>query len=97
MPSGSVESQKESIDLILEEMTGDDRVAVLSFGQLVAVERAPEVGPFAGFAHQVGGSASNLGEAVEKALSLIPTETPGRILVLSDGKWTGRVGCLELR
>ena len=90
MPLGSVESQKESIDLIIKERTGDDRVAVISFGQLVAVERAPEVGPFAGFAHQVGGSASNLGEAVEKALSLIPTDTPGRILVLSDGKWTGR-------
>ena len=41
IPAGSVESQKESIDLILEEMTGNDRVAALSFGQLVAVERAP--------------------------------------------------------
>ena len=90
MPLGSAEIQKESIDLIIKEMSGEDRVAVISFGQTVAVERAPEVGPFAGFAHQVGGSASNLGEAVETALSLIPRDTPGRILVLSDGKWTGR-------
>ena len=90
MPAGSVEMQKESIDLIIKEMGGNDRVAVVSFGERVAVERAPEVGPFAGFAHQVGGSASSLGEAVDKALEIIPTGTPGRILILSDGKWTGR-------
>ena len=32
MPAGSDETQKEAIDLIIKEMGGDDRVAVVSFG-----------------------------------------------------------------
>jgi Mg-chelatase subunit ChlD len=90
MPATSSVQQKEAIDILKNAMTGDDRLAVVSFGQQVAVEQAPSGGAFGGFNHQVGGNASSLCEAVETALSLIPKETPGRLLVLSDGKWTGR-------
>ena len=90
MPAGSVNQQKEAVDIIRDAMSGDDLVGVVSFGQQVAVERAPSVTPFAGFVQQVGGNASSLAEAIDAALSLIPRETPGRLLVLSDGKWTGR-------
>jgi uncharacterized membrane protein len=40
--------------------------------------------------NEVGGDASNLADALEMALALIPAETPGKVLVLSDGQWTGR-------
>src|SRR5947208_5395138 len=45
-------------------------------------------GPFTGFAHQVGGNGSSLGEAMETALSLIPRDSPGR--VSRAGSATGR-------
>jgi Mg-chelatase subunit ChlD len=90
MPANSEIAQKEMIDLIQDKMSSDDRLAVVSFGQHVAVEHPPGTGKFPGFQHQVGGNASSLGEAVETSLSLIPRDSPGRILILSDGKWTGR-------
>lgn len=90
MPPGSTATQKEAVELIRGAMGGDDRLAVVAFGQEVAVEHAPGTGPFAGFSHQVGGNASNLAEAVESALALVPRGAPGRLLLLSDGKWTGR-------
>jgi hypothetical protein len=90
MPPGSESAQKEVIDLIASAMGPDDRLGVVSFGENVAVERPPQGGAFAGFVTQVGGNASNLGEALETALALIPRDAPGRVLVLSDGRWTGR-------
>jgi Mg-chelatase subunit ChlD len=90
MPASSTVDQKENIRLIHSKMSNDDLLAVVSFGQQVAVEHPPSTIKFADFQHQVGGNASSLGEAIESALSLIPRDSPGRVLVLSDGKWTGR-------
>ncbi len=90
MPSSSEAAQKEAIDLIGRAMTSDDRLAVVSFGQTAAIERSPQTGAFAGFTNEVGRDASNLAEAVEKALALIPQNSPGKILVISDGRWTGK-------
>ena len=90
MPPGSDPAHKEIIDILQSQMGADDRLAVVSFGQTVAVEQAAENGKFAGFTREVGPDASNLGEAVETALSLVPKDAPGRVLVLSDGRWTGR-------
>ncbi len=90
MPEGSEKTAKETIELIQASMGLDDRLAVVSFGQQVAIEQGPQSGKFGGFVNNVGGNASNLGEAIDASLSLIPRDSPGRLLVLSDGKWTGR-------
>lgn len=90
MPAGTEESHKELIDLLHSAMGSGDRLAVVSFGQSVAVEQAPEHGRFAGFLNDVGTDASNLGEAIEVAMALVPKDASGRVLVLSDGRWTGR-------
>jgi Mg-chelatase subunit ChlD len=90
MPPGSDPAHVELIDILQSAMGADDRLAVVSFGQTVAVERPAEGGKFPGFVREVGPDASNLGEAVETALSLVPKDAPGRLLVLSDGRWTGR-------
>ncbi len=89
MPTGSETSQKEAIDLIQRAMSADDKLAVVSFGQKAAVDRAPQAGAFAGFTNRVEPDASNLAEGIEKALALIPQDSPGKILVISDGRWTG--------
>ncbi len=90
MPQGAEAAQREAIDLIGRAMTSDDRLGVVSFGQSAAIERPPQSGAFAGFTNEVGRDASNLAEAIDKALALIPQNAPGKILVISDGRWTGK-------
>lgn len=90
MPPGSEAAEREAIELIQRAMSSDDRLAVISFGQTAAIERAPQTGAFAGFTNQVGPDASHLAEALDKALALIPANAPGKILVISDGHWTGK-------
>lgn len=90
MPADSEQSQREILDLLHAAMGAEDRLGVVSFGQKSAVEQAPQTGRFGGFTQEVGGDASNLADALEMAAALLPRESPGRLLILSDGKWTGR-------
>jgi Mg-chelatase subunit ChlD len=90
MPPDSASVQKETIDLLHAAMGPDDRLAVVSFGRSAAIEQPPRAQKFAGFANELGRDASNLAEAVETALALIPPGDPGKVLILSDGRWTGR-------
>src|SRR4051794_27736293 len=90
MPPGSEAAQKEAVDLLQAGMGPLDQLAVVSFGQTTALEHPPGAGRFPGFVHEVGGNASNLTEAVDRALDQVPRDAPGRVLVLSDGRWTGR-------
>lgn len=90
MPPGAAAAQKEVIDLIQNTMGDDDRIAVVSFGHDVVIERPARAGKFADFTSKIDPDGSNLAEAVNMAVSLIPRETSGRILLLSDGLWSGR-------
>lgn len=90
MPADSEILQKELVELVHTTMPRQDSLAVISYGKHTAVERMPQTGKFAGFVAEVGRDASNLAAALEMALALLPSGSPGRILLLSDGKWTGR-------
>jgi Mg-chelatase subunit ChlD len=90
MPPGSGTAQKEVIDLLQKAMGPDDRLAVVAFGRTAAVEQPPATGQFPGFVHEVGDDASNLADALETALTLVPRDAPGKVFVLSDGRWSGR-------
>ncbi|HEV3385812.1 MAG TPA: VWA domain-containing protein [Gemmata sp.] len=89
MPHDCDATHKELIDLLQSGMGTNDNLAVVSFGQTAAIEQSPETGRFPGFTHVVGQDASNLGDAIDAALSLVPKDSPGRLLILSDGRWTG--------
>ncbi len=89
MPNGSMETLKEMIDIVQGGMPEHCRMAVVSFGERVAVETPPGKSSFTGFVNDVGGDGSSLDEAIEKAVSIIPRDTSGRVLILSDGRWTG--------
>ena len=89
MPHDSESRQKEAIDLIQSEMRRDSRLGVVSFGRVTAVEQTPQSGKFAGFVNEVHGDASDLDAAIEQALALIPRDSPGRVILLTDGRWTG--------
>ncbi|MDZ7615873.1 MAG: VWA domain-containing protein [Patescibacteria group bacterium] len=90
MPPGSEALQKEAADIVQAAMQPGDRLGVVSFAETAAVEQSPQTGQFQGFAAEVGRDASQLADAVDLALSLVPRESPGRIIVLSDGHSTGR-------
>ncbi len=90
MPPHSEVRQKEIIDLLQTKMGQNDRLAVVSMGQTAAIDRVPQKGKFAGFLTSVGPDASRLSGAMKLALSLVPSGGSGRILLLSDGKWTGK-------
>ena len=90
MPPDSETKQKEAIDLIQGAMGTDANLAVVSFGRVAAIEQSPQSGKFAGFVNEVHGDASDLNGAIEKAMALIPRGAPGRVLLLSDGRWTGK-------
>ncbi len=90
MPPDSDARQKEAIDLIQSAIKSDSNLAVVSFGRAAALEQSPQTGKFAGFVGEVHGDASDLNGAIEKAVALIPRGAPGRVLLLSDGRWTGK-------
>ncbi len=90
MPEESAAAQKEAADIVHAAMPDGDRLGVISFGETAAVEQAPQSGKFAGFTAEVGREASQLADALDLAASLIPSGDSGRVLVLSDGRWTGR-------
>ncbi len=90
MPKNSATSQKEIIDLLHKGMGPRDLLGVISFGRSAVIEQSPQRGEFGGFKAQVGAEHSDLNGAIESALSLIPPDGGGRVLVLSDGKWTGK-------
>ena len=90
MPADSEAAHKLAIDLIQKKMGADDRLGVVSFGRTAAVDQVPREGLFGGFIAQVGPDASNLADGLNTALALVPRDGSGRILVLSDGRWTGQ-------
>ncbi len=90
MPKNASAAEKEIIDLLHKSMGPRDQLGVVAFGREAIVEQSPQRGAFGGFTAQVGADHSSLNGALEAALALIPPDGGGRILVLSDGKWTDK-------
>src|ERR1700744_3746758 len=90
MPANAAASEKEIIDLLHKSMGPRDQLGVVAFGREAVVEQSPQRGAFGGFEAQVGTDHSSVNDAIESALALIPADGGGRVLLLSDGKWTGK-------
>lgn len=78
------------INIIQKQMSANEKLAVLGFGRDVTLEPLQTGEKFTGFAGKVDRDGSYLTEALEKALAMIPKGEPGRILLISDGQWTGK-------
>lgn len=92
MPSDASARQKEIIDLLARSARPKDKLAVVSFGQKAAVELSPQPASstqFQEWTRPVGQDGSELLKAINEARSLIPPQTGGRILLLTDGRYTG--------
>ncbi len=90
MPIDAEPRQAEMVKLLHQSMSPRERLAVVSFGERVALEHGPGVDPFDGFEQVVGAGASDMSAALRRAVSLIPEGGGGRLLILSDGVYTGR-------
>jgi len=90
MPDKSDDLHRQAINLIRDKMSADDELRLVTFGRDVVLEPLERGVPFNGFQQSVQPDASSLGEAIETALGLIPPGSPGRLVVLSDGRWTGQ-------
>jgi Mg-chelatase subunit ChlD len=90
MPVKADDSEKEVIGLLHKSMRPRDELGVVAFGREAMVEQSPQRAEFGGFTTEVGVDHSSLNDGIDAALALIPPDGSGRILVLSDGKWTGK-------
>jgi Mg-chelatase subunit ChlD len=90
MPADAPQRETEIIHLLQKSMGPRDQLGVVAFGREAVVEQPPRHTEFGGFTTQVGADHSDLNSALETALAMIPTDGGGRVLVVSDGRWTGR-------
>ena len=93
LPAAERESQAALIESLERNRPEGAKLGVVAFGETAAPELAPQEGGFNGFHAAVAPDASDLDGALSLALRLCPDKTPARILVLSDGRATGRDPC----
>jgi len=89
MPAHADQRQAEAVRLLADRRGARDRLAVVAFGRRPVVEQTPGTGAFGGFAAEVDPHGSDVASAIRRALSLVPEDSPGRLLILSDGRATG--------
>lgn len=89
MPAQGAAAQTEAIRMIAQARPSQNLLGVVAFGRQAVVEQPPDQSAFGGFVNVVDDNQSNLADALDMALTLIPAESSGRILVLSDGQYTG--------
>ena len=90
MPPGSGEKMLRTIREINGRRPAGSRLGVLAFAGESVLERAPAEGAFDGFASPPRNrDATDLAEALTQGLGQIPRGAPGRILLISDGRWNG--------
>ena len=90
MPSDADSRISETLSLLRREMPENGRLGVLSFAAEARVDMPPGRGSFSGFSGGINPEASNLHEAMDRALSLVPGDLSARMIVLSDGLWSGK-------
>lgn len=89
MPPGSDQRIAEMVGLLKNQMPNGARLGLVTFANEPQVEMAPTRSAFSGFTGESDRTGSRLDEGIRRALSLIPTDLSGRILVVSDGMWSG--------
>ena len=91
MPDGSTDRAVEAVNIIQQEMPAGNSLGVVAFGEQAIIDKSTQFSNFDQFIAQVNPNGSNLYDGISKAVSMIDQDIPGRIIVLSDGRWTGSV------
>lgn len=90
MPANSDLRVNETLALLKKNMPANARLGLVSFADETRVEMAPARSSFTGFTAEINQEASNLDDGINRALSLIPEDLSGRLILISDGLWSGR-------
>ena len=90
MPAGAAERVGELIMLAGKARGPGDRMAVVTFGDGARVQMLPDASEdYSKDPKPTPPEASDLAGGLESALAIVPADRPGRILLLSDGEYTG--------
>ena len=90
MPAGSEATAEELLRLAGEARREGDRLGLVSFGAQAVIEALPHARQVPGrWQGTLDAGASNLSQALETALQLIPEGRQGSLLVISDGESNG--------
>jgi uncharacterized membrane protein len=90
MPADGDRREREIIHDLDAARGRQSRLAVVSFGARANVEATGENDRFSAFQGESSANASNLHDGLESALAVIPPGASGRVVVVSDGRWSGR-------
>ncbi len=90
MPEDSRRQAEEYIRRLEASRPPDSRLGVISFGGDPVIEKLPEAPGFDGLRGMLRNpDASNLAPALEAVLRQLAVNRSGRVVVISDGRWTG--------
>lgn len=89
MPEESQERAMELIRLLEESRADGDRVGIVSIGEGATIERPTSASArFESFSTAADAQASDIGAGIDLAISMIPQERAGTIVLLTDGRST---------
>ncbi len=90
MPAEAPARMEELISLVAKARGPGDRLGVVTFGDGVQVQMLPDATAIYGADPKPTlPYSSDLNTALETAMAIVPADRPGRILLLSDGEYTG--------
>ena len=89
MPSEVIKSYDNNLKIINSELPENCSLGVVSFAESAEIIKLPETNELPKGTGDFGGNQSALNEALEIASGMISDNAPGRILLISDGKYTG--------
>lgn len=89
MPADADARITETMSLLKRQIPEGARLALVSFADEARIEMAPARTAFSGFTGELNKESSNLNDGLSRALAMIPEDVPARIIVLSDGQWSG--------
>ncbi|MBN2841742.1 MAG: VWA domain-containing protein, partial [Sedimentisphaerales bacterium] len=89
MPDDSAREIVQNIGIMQDNMPAGNSLAVISVGGKAVIDKPASMPVFQDFVARVNPDSSNLYDGIVTAASLIEQGATGRIVVFSDGKWTG--------
>lgn len=89
LPADATTRQQAAIRALQTRRRNNDNLGVVSFAARATLEHPPQHAPFSSFAAEHNPDASNLADAIRTALAAVPANENTRLLVLSDGRYTG--------